>query len=235
MAYQLWYWPSIPGRGEFVRLALEAAGIEYRDMGRELGAEAIIEDMENRTGIKPFAAPYLVEGDFAIAQTAHILAWLGERHGFGAGELKRDLELIQLQLTISDMVVEVHDSHHPVAAMLYYEDQKAAAARRAKIFREDRIPKFLEYFEEAASANGGPFALGKRWSHVDTSLFQLIEGLTYAFPRRMRTLRDICPALHALRDAVAEIEGVQAYRKSDRCLPFSNEGIFRHYPELDGP
>lgn len=231
MSYELWYWPSIQGRGEFVRLALEAAGIAYRDCAREQGVEALTEDLEARSGIRPYAPPYLVDGDFTIAQTAHILAWLGERHGFGAGE--GDLQLIQLQLTVSDVVAEAHDTHHPVAGSLYYDDQKDAASRATKAFREERMPKFFAYFEDALSANEGPFTLGATWSHVDTSLFQLVEGLRYAFPQRMKTLEGHYPRLIACRDAVAELEGIAAYCASDRRIAFNQDGIFRHYPELD--
>lgn len=233
MTYALWYWTGIQGRGEFVRLALEAAGIPYRDMARELGDDAMVEDMERRGHFAPFAPPYLVDGEFCIAQVAHILAWLADRHGFGGGDLETDLRLIQLQLTISDIVAEVHAVHHPISGSLYYEEQKEAAAVSAQHFRTDRIPKFLDHFEAALGAHEGPFVLGGKWSHVDTSLFQLVEGLTYAFPKRMKTLAPRYPGLHAVRDAVAALPGVATYLASGRRLAFNQNGIFRHYPELD--
>ena len=233
MAYELWYWPTIPGRGEFVRLAMEAAGIDYRDMGRELGAEALREDMAKRTGFAPFAPPYLVDGDFVIAHVAHILAYLADRHGFGSGMLEDDLRLIQLQLTITDFVTEIHDTHHPIASMLYYEEQKAEAARRTKVFREQRIPKFLGHFERACTVRNGPFILGDKWSHVDTSLCLLLDGLHFAFPVLMAVAKSEYPHLHAVRDAVGKLQSVKAYRESDRCIAFNQNGIFRHYPELD--
>mgnify|MGYP000681129244 CR=1 FL=1 len=234
MTYDLWYWPTIPGRGEFVRLALEAAGVAYRDRAREDGADALIADMEARAGIRPFAPPYLADGDFAIAQVAHILAWLADRHDFGAGELDRDLELIMLQLTVTDIVAEVHAVHHPIAGSLYYDDQKDEARQAAAHFRDERIPKFCAYFEDALGANEGAFVLGKKWSHVDTSLFQLVEGLRYMFPQRMKSVESNYPKLIACRDAVAGLEGVAAYSTSDRRIAFNADGIFRHYPELDG-
>lgn len=233
MSYDLWYWPSIPGRGEFVRLALEAAGVSYRDRARDDGAEALIDDMDSRAGIRPFAPPYLVDGDFAIAQTAHILAWLADRHDFGAGDLSGDLALIQLQLTVSDIVAEAHDTHHPIAGSAYYEDQKDAATRSTKAFREERIPKFFDYFEDALSANDGAFVLGGKWSHIDTSLFQLVEGLRHAFPQLMAALEGDYPKLVACRDAVANLDGIAAYCASERRIAFNEDGIFRHYPELD--
>lgn len=232
--YDLWYWPSIQGRGEFVRLALEAAGIPYRDCAREKGVDALTRDMEARDGIKPFAPPYIVGADgLAIAQTAHILTWLADRHDLGAGNLSRDLQLIMLQLTISDMVAEVHAVHHPVGSGLYYADQKDAARRAAEQFRAERMPKFFGYFEGALSHSQGPFVLGEKWSHVDTSLFQLVEGLRYMFPKRMDALRDDYPALSACHDAVAELPGIAAYLASGRRIAFNTDGIFRHYPELD--
>lgn len=231
MSYQLWYWPSIPGRGEFVRLALEAAEIEYEDMAREQGAEALIADLQGRGGIRPFAPPYLVDGELCIGQTAHILAFLADRHDFGAGELEVDLQLIQLQLDITDIVAEVHNVHHPVAAALYYQDQMDAAYEAAQHFRDQRLPKYLDHFEAALEENGGPCVLGDRWTHVDTSLFQLMEGLDYMFPNRMRELD--YPRLELCRQAVMEIAGVEQYLASDRRLSFNEDGIFRFYPELD--
>ena len=238
MTYQLWYWPGIPGRGEFVRLALEAAGVPYRDMGRELGAEAMLADMARRAqdqrAHRPFAPPYLVDGDLAIGQTAHILTWLADRHGFGGGTAEADVHLIQLQLDISDAVAEVHSVHHPLAVGLYYHEQQAAALVRAGDFRGERMPKFLDHFEHALGvADSGPYVLGGRWSHVDTSLFQLWQGLSYAFPRAMATVAPRYPRLRAMVEAVAAIDTVAAYRVSDRCLPFNEDGVFRHYPELD--
>ena len=233
MSYDLWYWTGAPGRGEFVRVALEAAGLDYVDRAREEGSEALVADMEQRSGIRPFAPPYLVDGDICVAQVAHIVTWLADRHGFSADDERGNLELIMLQLTITDITAEAHDVHHPIADALYYEDQKDAACRTADDFREQRMPKFFRYFEDALSANGGPFVLGERWSHVDTSLFQLIEGLRYAFPIRMKAIEGDYPGLISCRDAVAEIDGVKAYLASDRRMAFNEDGIFRHYPELD--
>jgi glutathione S-transferase len=231
MSYQLWYWPDIPGRGEFVRLALEAGEIEYEDMAREKGAEALVEDLASRSGFKPFAPPYLVDGDFCIAQTAHILAFLSDRHDLGAGELETDLQLIQLQLDVTDIVAEVHSVHHPISGSLYYHDQMDAAYERARDFRDNRIPKFLDHFEGMLDVHGGPFVLGEDWTHADTSLFQLMEGLHYAFPHHMAQLD--YPRLDMLRGAVVEIDSVAAYLESGRRLAFNEDGIFRHYPELD--
>jgi glutathione S-transferase len=233
MSYELWYWPGIEGRGEFVRLLLEGAGIPYRDRAREEGLQALLRDKAARTGFAPFAPPYLVDGEFAIAQVAHILAWLTDKHGLGSGKLETDLQLIQLQLTITDVVTEAHNVHHPVAIDKYYHEQKEEAVRAAASFRNARLPKYLGYFEAALALNEGPFVLGDKWCHVDTSLFQFVEGLDYMFPKRMAALKADHPRLHAAHDAVATIEGIAAYLASDRRIPFSEEGLFRHYPELD--
>jgi glutathione S-transferase len=233
MSYDLWYWPGIPGRGEFVRLVLEGAGIPYRDRAREDGAEALARDLAARQGFKPFAPPYLVDGKFVIAQVAHILAYVTDQNGLGTGDLHTDLQLIQLQLTMTDVVAEVHDVHHPVGADKYYHEQKAEALRAAASFRDARMPRYLGYFEAALGVNEGPFVNGDAWSHVDTSLFQLVEGLNYMFPRRMAGLKSDHPRLHAVRDAVAGIDRIASYLASDRRIPFNEDGIFRHYPELD--
>ncbi|MGN6500405.1 MAG: glutathione S-transferase [Tsuneonella sp.] len=232
MSYDLWYWPPIPGRGEFVRVALEAASLPYRDRAREVGAEALVADMKARAPHAPFAPPYLVAGDLVIAQTAHILAWLGDRHDLAPKDEAGMLWTIQVQLTVSDMVAEAHNVHHPVDAGDYYSGQKAEAKRAAEAFREARMPKFLKWFEAAIGESG--WVAGERWSHADTSLFQLVEGLRYAYPKRMATLERDCPRLVALHGRVAALPALADYLASDRRIPFNEDGIFRHYPELDG-
>ncbi|SOB80885.1 glutathione S-transferase [Sphingomonas guangdongensis] len=233
-AYHLWYWPTIQGRGEFIRLPLEAAGIRYRDRAREDGVEALLADMDWRQGRAPFAPPYLALDGLVVAQVANILAYLAQMHDLAPTTLADRLWLQQVQLTVADLVAEVHNVHHPVAAGEYYEDQKAEAARAAAQFRAERIPKFLAYFDVAAAANPrSPWLVDERWTYADCSLFQLVEGLRYMFPRRMAAIEGDYPHLLAVHDAVAALPGIKAYRASDRRLPFNQEGIFRHYPELD--
>jgi len=232
MPYDLWYWPSIPGRGEFVRLVLEAGHIAYRDRAREEGEEALMKDLGARGPRGPYAPPYLVDGDFVIAQAPHICAWLAEKHQLASGDMATDLWLIQLQLTIADAVAEMHNVHHPVALMATYEEQKAEAARAAEGFRRDRIPKFLNYFERAL--DGRNWFAGSKWTYADLSLFQLVEGLRYAFPRRMAAIEKDVPHVAALRDRVAALPELHDYFASDRRIAFNEDGIFRHYPELDG-
>ena len=233
MAYNLWYWPTIQGRGEFVRLALEAAGIEYRDCARERGDDALMADLASHTRNGPFAPPYLEIDGLVIAQVANILMFLGERHQLAPSNMAERLWLNQLQLTIADLVAEVHNVHHPVEMMAYYEEQKPEAARAAKQFREQRLPKFLAHFEATVNSNPGDWLVDHRWTYADTSLFQVVEGLRYMFPERMAAIEGDYPSVIRIRDQVAELPGVRAYLKSARRLPFGTEGIFRHYPELD--
>ena len=234
MSYHLWYWPSLQGRGEFVRLPMEAAGIAYVDCARVEGGEhALLADMESRTGRIPFAPPYLVNDGLVIAQVANILMYLGERHDVAPSNIADRLWLNELQLTIADMVAEVHNVHHPVAMMAYYDEQEAEALRAAEQFRDERMPKFLAYFEHAVDANPGDWLIDHRWTYVDTSLFQLVEGLRYMFPQRMATLAPDYPNVIRIRDQVADLPGIRAYLKSPRRLAFNEDGIFRHYPELD--
>jgi glutathione S-transferase len=232
MTYDLWYWTGIPGRGEFVRLALEAGGIPYRDRAREDGDDSLMEDMARRAAVAPFAAPYLVAGDLCIAQTANILLFLGDRHLGPKDEAGRHAAQT-LQLTIADMVAEAHGVHHPVASGLYYRDQKAEAARAADAFREARMPKYLSWFERTLESGGGPWLLGQAWTYADTSLFQLLEGLAYAFPKRMATLAPDMKRITALRERVRDLPALADYLRSERRLPFNEDGLFRHYPELD--
>lgn len=227
----------IPGRGEFVRLFMEAAGLEYADMAREQGADALVEDLHARTsergGIRPFAPPYLVDEEVVIGQTALILLYLSDKEGLGSGDLATDLQLMQLQMDIADLVEEVHGAHHPIASSLHYADQMDAAFDKAADLRANRIPKYLIHFDNALAANGGPFMLGGQWSHVDTSLFQLMEGLDYAFPNYMREMQGSWPHLEGLQSAVPDIEGLADYLASEHRMEFNEDGIFRHYEELD--
>lgn len=233
MGYVLWYWPSIQGRGEFVRLALEAGGIAYEDRARSVGEEGLLSDMEARAGRAPFAPPYLQLDGLVIAQVANILNYLGERHGLAPSGIADRAWLAQLQLTVTDLVAEVHNVHHPVAASAYYEDQKPEAARAAAQFRDERLPKFLGYFESAIDANPGDWVIDHRWTYADTSFFQLVAGLRYMFPKRMAAIEADYPNLIRIHDQVADLPGIRSYLKSDRRIAFNEDGIFRRYPELD--
>lgn len=230
MSYELWYWPGIPGRGEFVRLSLEAGGIDYVDQAFD-NPDALMGDMDERIP-EPFAPPYLVAGDLVIAQVANILLYLGDEHGLAPKDKAGRYFAHQVELTITDMVAEAHDTHHPVEMMSYYEDQKPEAKRRAADFRENRIPKYLGWFERALERSSGDWLTGDKWCYADLSLFQLVDGLRFAFPKRMKALEGGWPKLNALYNRVAELPELQAYLGSDRRQSYS-DGIFRHYPELD--
>ncbi|OOG49463.1 glutathione S-transferase [Rhodanobacter sp. C01] len=235
MRYQLYYWSGIQGRGEFVRLALEDAGADYIDIAREQGDDAILPFLAGeRPGALPFAPPFLKAGRTVIAQTAAILLYLAPRLKLVPTGAAATLYAHQLQLTVTDLVAEVHDTHHPIASSLYYEDQRAAARQRAEDFRQQRLPKYLDYFEQALMRSDGRHALS-RHSYVDLSLFQVMSGLDYAFPHAMRRLRRKRPHLCALAARVAERPRIAAYLASPRRLPFNEDGIFRHYPKLDDP
>jgi glutathione S-transferase len=232
--YELFYWPSIQGRGEFVRLALEEAGVDYVDVARrDGGVDLLMAALE--VGDHPsFAPPFLKAGEQTIGQVANILLYLGEQHGLAPRTEPGRLWVHQLQLTIADLVTEAHDTHHPIASMLYYEDQKPEAKRRAADFVETRIPKFMAYFARLL-ANPEPrnYLLGERVSYADLSLFQVIEGLRYAFPNAMKKVEQEHPELTGLRDRVAARPKIAAYLASPRRIPFNQDGIFRRYPELD--
>jgi glutathione S-transferase len=245
MAYQLHYWPGIPGRGEFVRLALEAGGADYVDVCRGdasdgLGVPAMLHYLEDAAVPRPpFACPFLVDGRLVIGQTAAILLYLGPRLALvPQGEADR-LWAHQVQLTIADLVQEVHDLHHPIAGSLYYEDQKPEALRRAAEFRRERLAKFMAWFEAVLQRNRGnaarevPRMIGGRLSYVDLSVFQLVDGLLYALPKATRRLLKDAPLVAALHAGVPRQRRLAAYLASERRLPFNEQGIFRHYPELD--
>ena len=240
MVYQLYYWPTIQGRGEFVRLVLEEAGARYADVARGsgpgAGVAALMRFLDGRSVRRPpFAPPFLKAGRLVIGQTANILRFLGSRHGLVPKDEAAQLWTNELQLTIADFVAEIHDTHHPVAAGLYYEDQKREARRRADDFLKNRAPKFLGYFERVLSRNARSdrYLVGTKLTYVDVSLFQVIAGLSYAFPRAVARAAPKYRRVFALHARVQERPRIAAYLASPRRIPFNQEGIFRHYVELD--
>ncbi|MGA3304012.1 MAG: glutathione S-transferase [Methylovirgula sp.] len=240
MAYELYYWTGLQGRGEFIRLALEEAGADYvdvaRESGRGKGTPAMMRIMESTSEPHiPFAPPFLKDGDLIIPHVANILFYLGPKLGLAPQDEAQRCILNGLQLTVTDFVAEVHDTHHPISGGLYYEDQKEAAKARSSAFLSERVPKFMDYFERVLIQNpaGPQHAFGDSLTYMDLSLFQLVEGLHYAFPRATRGFKKRYPALGAVHDTVKRRKNIAAYLSSDRRVPFNEDGIFRHYPELD--
>ena len=237
--YELYYWPILPGRGEFVRLVLEEAAVPYVDVARLPeeeggGFKPLLQFVQGeRLGQPAYAPPILVHGELVLAQSAAICAYLGERHGLAPGDLGKRMQALQLQLTIADVTDEVHDTHHPINASLYYEDQKDAAREASQNFLEQRMPRFLSYFERVLERSGGDWLMGDALTHADLSWFQLLEGLAYAFPNGFERVAESIPLILALRDRVAARPRIAAYLASDRRLAFNEHGVFRYYPELD--
>jgi glutathione S-transferase len=241
MIYELYYWPGIQGRGEFVRLALEEAGAKYIDVallpeGQGGGVPALMKFLDDPEVLRPpFAPPFLKAGGKLIGQTANILQFLGPRLGLVPRDAGDRLWVHQLQLTLADLLLEVHDTHHPLGGALYYEEQKPEAKRRSRIFLAQRLPKFLDYFERVLARNpdGDKWMVGKRLTYVDLSMAQMIAGLLYAFPSASSRALRACPRLHLLHDAVFARPRIKRYVASGRRLEFNNDGIFRRYRELD--
>jgi glutathione S-transferase len=241
MRYELYYWPTIQGRGEFIRLALEEGDAEYIDVARkpesEGGGRPAVQRLleQNHDGRPPFAPPLLKAGTLLLSQTANILQYLGPRLGLAPKAQAGRLYVHQLQLTMADLLVEAHDTHHPIAKSLHYDEQKPESLRRAADFRALRLPKFLGYFERVLKGNpaGDRHLVGSSLTYADTSLFQMVAGLDYAFPRAMARMRTDYPRLTALHQRVGERRRIAAYLASERRIPFNERGIFRHYPELD--
>jgi len=241
MRYELYYWPGIPGRGEFVRLALEDAGADYVDIVRGsaddgLGLTAVTAGLEPEHNSRPpFAPPYLRAGNMEISHVANILQFLGPRLDLAPTDEALRYWCHGLQLTMTDFVAEIHDSHHPLGPGLYYEQQTAEAKRRAGVFIESRLPKFLGYFEDVLAANpaGETWLAGDHCSTADLSLFQIVAGLRHAYPNAMAALESDVSRVAALADRVAHRPRLARYLASERRMAFNNDGVFRHYPELD--
>ncbi len=237
--YNLYYWPSLPGRGEFIRLIFEEAGVPYRDIGRLPeeqggGMNAIMTFYKgDNEGHPVFAPPVVTVGELVVSQMPNICLFLGRRFNLAPEYEVGWLLANQLQLTLADLVDEVHDTHHPLGISLYYEDQLEAAKRRSQLFLDHRLPRFLGYFQRVLDHNGGEVLVGDRLSYVDLSLFQVMRGLAHAFPKALAREAQKVPGVVGLRDRVAARSNIAAYLTSGRCQPFTEDGIFRAYPELD--
>ena len=237
--YNLYYWPGLPGRGEFVRLVLEEGGAAYTDVARLSeddgdGIPAIMAFLKGqRQGLVPLAPPFLQVGDLVLAQTANICMFLARRLDLVPPEDGAQAEAMQLLLTVADLVTEVHDTHHPVSTTIAYEEQKEEAKKRSHLFLARRLPKFMGYFDNIIQRNGGAYALGDTLTCVDLALLQLVAGLRYAFPRALARVATDIPRVIGVHDRVAARPNIAAYLASERRLPFCEHGIFRRYPELD--
>ena len=236
MIYELYYWPGIQGRGEYVRLALEEAGAEYVDIALRPDAVAEMQAFLEGPGIErpPYAPPFLKAGKQLIGQTSNILLFLGGRLGLAPRDAAGRLWTHQLQLTLADFIDEIHDVHHPLGPTLYYEDQKPESKRRAAEFLASRMPKYLDYFERVLERNraGRGWLVGGKATYADLSLAQVVAGLEYAFPRSTpRALADR-PRIAALRARAFARPRIRRYLASKRRLPFNNDDLFRRYPEL---
>jgi glutathione S-transferase len=245
MAYEFYYWPMIQGRGEVVRLALEEAGANYVDVARQCDGDqednraAILKILQNG-GLErpPFAPPFLVDtgnSDLMIAQAANILSYLAPRLGLIKDNAADQVFAQQIQLTVSDLLTEAHDTHHPIASALYYEDQIEESKKSATHFIELRMPKHMAYYESIIANNpsASGWLIGDSLTYPDLSMFQIIEGLRYAFPRAFARVQGRYPKMLALHKAVAARPNTAAYLVSDRRIDFNTMGVFRHYPELD--
>ncbi|MGF1528236.1 MAG: glutathione S-transferase [Candidatus Competibacterales bacterium] len=234
--YRLIYWPDLPGRGEFVRLILEAAQVPYLDVARRDGIDALFQALEGgQSGLRPLAPPILRHGQRTLAQLGHIALYLARRHALVPDDEEAQLAANQLYLTLVDCLDEVHNAHHPLGKKFYFEEQREAAKQATRAFLAERLPFYLHYFEDVLAANSRGHLVGDRLSYVDLGIFQLLAGLRYGFPNAMERQTTSIPGLVALAHRVDNHPPIAAYLASPRRIPFNEMGIFRHYPELDGP
>ncbi|KAH9836270.1 glutathione S-transferase C-terminal-like protein [Rhodofomes roseus] len=256
--YKLYYWGGIPGRGEYIRLAFEYAGESYSEMNTASKLLPTITDPA-KVGYPPHLAPPVLElpsGRF-LSQTPAILSYLAPKFKLAGEKGSRVVEaglseeereeaeeeratVSQLTLTALDICNEAHDVHHPIASAQYYEDQKEAALARAEDFRKLRIPKFLKHLQSVLASNPATavgaktYLVGKQTTTADLVLFHVIDGLLFAFPRRMGAVKESgeYPDVFALYERVKGEKGIKEYIASGRRQKFSL-GLFRHYEELD--
>ncbi|KAL3427778.1 glutathione s-transferase [Phlyctema vagabunda] len=242
--YELIYWPGMPGRGEHVRLLFEEAGVPYSDAAKSDDAIPLVTTQISASNLgdaenpPPLAPPILKHGNLTLSQTSNILLYLGERFDLAGGLPDGKWRVNSLALTALDgLSNEAHDTHHPIASSLYYEDQKDEALRKAKDYRETRLPKFLAYFQRVLhgeASKGGEWLYGGTFTYADLVLFQCLDGLKFAFPKALQRLEKggEYDTVFKLYDSVKSRPKIKAYLESERRVEYS-QGIYRHYPELD--
>jgi len=245
--YHLIYWPGIPGRGEHIRLAFEEAGVPYTDTahqeggGKVVGSQIAASNQGDASNPPPLAPPILKHGEYTLSQTSNILLYLGPLLGLSpepADDPVGIYHVNELTLTALDgLSNEPHDTHHPIAIAEYYEDQKDEALKKAKDYRENRLPKFLAYFERVLSgeaSKGGEYLYGGQLSYADLVLFQTVDGVSFAFPKCVGKLKESgkYDKVFALHERVKSRDKIRAYLESDRRQKYSM-GIYRYYKELD--
>ena len=239
--YGLHYWPTIQGRGEFVRFALEYAGIRYIDVARDprqrrwRGGTARV-TCGRRSTSSGVCAALSATVDMVIGQTFQHSSCFWDRIMRSRRSMRRaGGGTHQLQLTLADFVAEVHDTHHPIGVGLYFEDQRAEAGRRARVSRRAcaEIPRLLRARGRGNPAGSG-LLVGQDVTYADLSLFQVVAGLRYAFPKMMAKIGPIAAARRIAR-SIADEPRIASYLASSRRIAFNEEGIFRHYAELDPP
>ncbi|KAI0205629.1 glutathione S-transferase protein-like protein [Astrocystis sublimbata] len=256
--YELIYWCSCPARGEHIRLALEEAGAPYSDtlsLGMEKCwkkvEEYIADDYMGESGNPPYyAPPFFKHGSLMISQTSNILMYLGPRLGLSGSKEGDAYRVNALALTALDgLSDEVHQTHHPIAHDLFWEDQKEESRRCSKEWVKDRLPKHLGFWDKVlkcekalpgawsmgeSEASPGPWLLGDTFTYADLVLFQCIDGVLFAFPRAMKQAKDSgkYDRVFQLHDAVAARPNIAAYLSSNRRQEY-NIGIYRYYEEND--
>ena len=185
----------------------------------------------------PFAPPFLRDGGVIVSHAAAILLYPGRADRTRANRRRTGAYGRTRYRAITDIVAEVYNSHHPIDADKWFHEQKDAAIARAAVFRRDRMPKYsFGWFERLLAANpaGVDHLVGGFVTYADLSLFQLVEGLRFAFPLASERTLARLPRVTALHKAMAERPRLKAYLASERRVPFKETGIFRRYPELDG-
>ena len=212
-----------------MRLALEEAGADYVDVARRgrqtRRAPAMMKLLEsNPAGAAALCAAVPEAGKDISRRRRSFCSISAPRLSLAPRDEAGRLWAHQLQLTVTDLVVHIHDTHHPVSGWLYYEEQRPAAKRRTADFWRYRAPKFLGYFERVLQRNGGKYMVGRRLTYVDLSLFQIVEGLRYAFPKRMKRFEKKVPLLIALHDRVAKRPRIAAYLVLETAHPVQPMG-----------
>ena len=170
-----------------------------------------------------------------IAQSAKILLYLGPRLKLAPRDEAGRLWLHQLQLTVTDFVKEIHDTHHPLGGEFYYEDQKPEAKRYAQGFLAERAPKYLGYFETVLTKERRALCAGAQVTLCRSFAVPADRGPALRLPQGDEAHRaQACRASSLCATASPKRPGIKAYLASPRRIAFNESGIFRHYPELDG-
>ncbi|XP_013395749.1 glutathione S-transferase [Lingula anatina] len=230
----LYYWP-LAGRGEFVRLVFEEAGVPYK----EINDVELLSKNFKKIDLPPsedfsfpcFAPPVIKKGDFVLSQTPVICEYLGKKFGlYPDGGEEEEYHARQFNLTIHDFIADGRLAFHGRNHTESYYTQKEETQTYIDFFVKNRLPKWLRNLEHLLNANYGKhggkgYAIGTKMTYVDLALLHVLRATESQFPAPWEELKGSFPLCREFKERMSQRPNLAAYFKSDRCRPFEGNSM----------